>query len=50
MEKEADPGAGLLVKPIRQEAAASHRERYFTRSLTAMRCRNAAMSARAIWS
>ena len=50
MGKEADPGAGLLVEPIRQEAAASFRERYFTRSLTAMRCRNAAMSQRAICS
>ena len=48
MGKEADPKAGLLVKPIRQEAASSHRERYFTRSFSAMRCRNAAMSQRAI--
>ena len=50
MEKETDPGAGLLLKPIRQEASASHWERYFTRSFSAIRCRNAAMSARAIWS
>ncbi len=50
MEKEADPRAGLPIMPIRQEAAASHRERYFTRSFWSMRWMNAAMSARAICS
>ena len=48
MEKEADPKAGLLVEPIRQEAAAPYRKRYFTRSFWSMRWTNAAMSARAI--
>ena len=50
MEKEADPGADLLMMPIRQEMDAPVRGGYFraTRSLWSMRWTNAAMSARAI--
>ena len=50
MEKEADPRAGLLMMPIRQEMDTPVRGSYFrfTRSFWSMRWMNAAISARAI--